>query len=219
MKKCENCGNEHNETYGSGRFCSKKCAKGFSTKAKRSLINEIVSKKLLKRDYVKRNCPICEKEFITWGKKNKICCSKSCATTKRNNLPENKIKSSNIAKKYFNGNRNSYAHGWYNSPIAGKVFLESSYELKVAEELDKNNIQWIRPKYFYWINEKNETKRYFPDFYLIDYNVYLDPKNNFLINQDKDKIKRVIEQNNIKILVLDKNTLTWNNIKNCIMLK
>lgn len=46
LKKCENCDNDHNGDYGSGRFCSSKCPRGFSTKAKRSLINEKVSKKL-----------------------------------------------------------------------------------------------------------------------------------------------------------------------------
>ena len=41
-KKCENCGNDHNGEYGSGRFCSSKCTRDFSTKAKRSLIKEKV---------------------------------------------------------------------------------------------------------------------------------------------------------------------------------
>jgi hypothetical protein len=43
---CENCGTEHDGTYGSGRFCSKKCASCFSTKEKRKDINEKVSKSL-----------------------------------------------------------------------------------------------------------------------------------------------------------------------------
>lgn len=30
--RCENCGREHNGNYGSGRFCSQKCARGFSSK-------------------------------------------------------------------------------------------------------------------------------------------------------------------------------------------
>ena len=29
---CENCGSEHNGSYGSGRFCCEKCAKSFSTR-------------------------------------------------------------------------------------------------------------------------------------------------------------------------------------------
>ena len=41
--KCKNCNNNHDGKYGSGRFCSKKCAKGFSTKEKRKEINEKVS--------------------------------------------------------------------------------------------------------------------------------------------------------------------------------
>ena len=41
--KCENCGIEHNGEYGSGRFCSSVCARGFSTKAKRYEINKKVS--------------------------------------------------------------------------------------------------------------------------------------------------------------------------------
>lgn len=46
--KCENCKKEHDGTYGSGRFCSTKCARGFSTKAKREEINEKVSATLSK---------------------------------------------------------------------------------------------------------------------------------------------------------------------------
>ena len=43
---CENCHTTHDANYGSGRFCSSKCARGFSTKEKRKLINQKVSDKL-----------------------------------------------------------------------------------------------------------------------------------------------------------------------------
>lgn len=46
---CKNCKNEHDGSYGSGRFCSSKCARGFSTKEKRNEINEKVSEKLIGR--------------------------------------------------------------------------------------------------------------------------------------------------------------------------
>jgi hypothetical protein len=46
LKKCENCDNDHNGDYGSGRFCSNKCARGFSTKNKRKEINKKVSNTL-----------------------------------------------------------------------------------------------------------------------------------------------------------------------------
>ena len=37
---CENCGKEYNGTYGSGRFCSKKCARSFSTKNSQGQLKE-----------------------------------------------------------------------------------------------------------------------------------------------------------------------------------
>lgn len=43
---CENCKSEHDGTYGSGRFCCEKCARAFSTQAKRKEINGKVSAKL-----------------------------------------------------------------------------------------------------------------------------------------------------------------------------
>ena len=44
--KCENCDIDHIKVYGSGRFCSLKCARSFSTKNKRQEINEKVSRQL-----------------------------------------------------------------------------------------------------------------------------------------------------------------------------
>lgn len=43
MNQCERCGKDHTGEYGSGRFCSCKCAKGFSTKAKRQEISAKIS--------------------------------------------------------------------------------------------------------------------------------------------------------------------------------
>lgn len=76
---CENCQNEHERTYGSGRFCSAKCARGFSTKEKRSLINEKVSLKL-KKDPIKKLCNSCD-ILIFKGKNSKYC--EECKTYNR----------------------------------------------------------------------------------------------------------------------------------------
>jgi hypothetical protein len=46
---CENCNKEHDGNFGSGRFCSSKCARGYSTKEKREEINQKVSLKLNKK--------------------------------------------------------------------------------------------------------------------------------------------------------------------------
>lgn len=110
------------------------------------------------------------------------------------------------------GNKNNRAHGWYESPIAGRVWLESSYEYRVAVDLDKHNIKWSRPKYLPYTSGDKQRK-YFADFYLEDYDVYLDPKNDFLIPGDTIKINMVSEQTGKKIIILDKNQLSWDSIK------
>ena len=45
MILCEKCSSAHNGDYGSGRFCSKTCARSFSTYTKRSQINQVVKLK------------------------------------------------------------------------------------------------------------------------------------------------------------------------------
>lgn len=53
---CENCGTTHLGEYGSGRFCSSKCARGFSTKNSRAEINDKVSKSLRGRQRIGQPC-------------------------------------------------------------------------------------------------------------------------------------------------------------------
>jgi len=211
--KCENCDNDHDGKYGSGRFCSSNCSRSFSTKNKRSLINEKVSKKLTFLTCI--NCKTCNIEFKQKRKTN-VFCSNSCKAKYYSNLNKELYRNNAILNNLGKGNRNKYAHGWYESNFAGKVYLESSYEYKIAVELDKNNINWIRPSYLNWIDDNNIKHKYYADFYLIDYNIYLDPKNDYLIKKDTTKINLVKLQNNIQILILNKNELTWNIIKNKI---
>lgn len=118
--------------------------------------------------------------------------------------------------------------GWYSSKRIdyNGISMQSTYEVAVAKSLDENQIKWERPNPIqYEMNGKQH--RYYPDFYLPEYNVYLDPKNDFLINnpnprygiKDSDKIHLVEEQNNIRIIILDKNNLDWKNILTLIVNK
>lgn len=111
--------------------------------------------------------------------------------------------------------------GRHKSYIYNGCKFMSSYEVEVAMSLDMHGIQWIKPTRFPYIDINNKKHHYTPDFYLPDYNVYLDPKNEFLIKSinptmgysDIEKIKWVMEQNNIKVIVLNKNQLSWEKIK------
>jgi len=52
---------------------------------------------------------------------------------------------------------------------------------------------------------------------LVNFKIYLDPKNDYLIKMDAEKISRVAEQNNVKVLVLNEKQLQWDIIKGLIM--
>lgn len=93
---CENCNKQHNGSYGSGRFCNKKCARSFSTKnvdkVKKAVCPECgVYHQIKKRAQEDKTlCTECKKEKNTCvycGRKarytlsnGKRCCSKNHQT-------------------------------------------------------------------------------------------------------------------------------------------
>jgi len=108
---CEYCEKEHDGSYGSGRFCSNSCARGFSTKNKRKEINEKVSKlfkgsKCIKGGLLK----LCEYGCGQEGKyqlnNGKWCCHKSfnkCSTVrKKNSIGVKKAHNENRAFTFSN---------------------------------------------------------------------------------------------------------------------
>lgn len=127
---------------------------------------------------------------------------------------ETKQKLSKIARLNELGGHTSKKQLYYKTIDGNIVYLQSSYEIKVAEELDNNGVRWIRPKFIEWIDDNKISHRYYPDFYLCDFDLYLDPKNYFLQNKDKIKIECVQKQNSVKIIVLSENELSWEKIKN-----
>ena len=84
-----------------------------------------------------------------------------------------------------------------------ETVLQSSYELKCSVLLEELGFKWNRPK-----SLKYDGKNYFADFYLPDFDIYLDPKNNYKAKLDAEKIKKVREQNNVKIFILLKEQIT-----------
>lgn len=148
-------------------------------------------------------------------------CSPSCSSKVRMNDPAVKEQARQRAiEQGFGGNVSRGMHGYYTSPFAGTVFLESSYEFAVAKELDEHGIRWIRPKksdaLVYSFEEENKTRRYFPDFYLPDYDVYLDPKNKYRIKKDMRKIRLVAQSYKVRVVILNEHQLSWADISSII---
>lgn len=91
------------------------------------------------------------------------------------------------------------------------IWFDSKWEVKVAESLDAAGVKWTRPRNgFIWNDAHN---KYYPDFHLTDFDVYLDPKNDYLRIKDELKIAEAQRRNGIKVLVLTESQLNWDTIQ------
>lgn len=90
------------------------------------------------------------------------------------------------------------------------VNLHGTWELKYAEYLDENNIQWIRNKDSFTYEFENVKRRYTPDFYLPDTDEYIEIKG---YRTDKDLSKWDQFPSDKKLKVLMKNELLSLGIK------
>lgn len=181
-----------------------------------------------KKQYYKdpKRClnPKCENIIsyeLFYRNKQKFCCRLCCYTEERRALISKQVKKlfkecPEIFGSFGTINRLNIKYKTKDNQI---INLQSSYEEKVAIELDKHNIKWIRPSYINYIDSKGVKRKYYPDFYLPSFNVYLDPKNDYLIKTDSEKIRRCCKQNNIKVFILKESQLDWKTIKIIIQLK
>lgn len=78
----------------------------------------------------------------------------------------------------FRGKNNQFKGGYYQQKCGVKIWMQSSYELKVAEFLDAINEPWVYVTY-----DKEHSfllqdlrRRYYPDFYIPRLGIYIDPK-------------------------------------------
>jgi hypothetical protein len=78
-----------------------------------------------------------------------------------------------------------------------EFIVRGKWEYEIANILNNENIYWIRKIYLKYI--KNEIiKTYSPDFYLPEYNIYIEVKG-YYSQLDKEKINLVVNQNNINL--------------------
>ena len=199
-KKCILCYNIIPFKSKNNKFCSRSCAAKFTNKTR--------NRKPTKKGQIPWNkgklgiqfskisfCQMCNSLIRN---STRITCSKECLIA-----CQSKKASEN---KNCGGKRNSHRINYIDS-FGNPVVLESSYELILANILDKEHILWNRPQHLLWTDKIGGTHRYHPDFYLPEYNLYLDPKNVYLISKDIFKIEKVSSDNNIKVFVVSKSNL------------
>lgn len=188
-------------------FCSSSCAAKFNNanrdasvykKQSETLKRKIKNGELSKPQPTPKNycsiriktCNGCKKPFLTayyLGNSNRVTCSDECA-----------MQASVGCRKYPNGKRK--LTWFYNKYQKKEVLLESSWEVRLAKFLDGLNIVWVRPPSIYWFDSSNKKRYYFPDFYLPDYDIYLDPKNKYLQGKDQYKLDDVRFRHSIHLI-------------------
>ena len=92
----------------------------------------------------------------------------------------------------------------YIKPDGSVVMMDSSYEVKVAKILDRHCISWIRPEPLEYSTKDGKKHHYFPDFYLCDHGIFLDPKNEYCFKAQNEKIEIISKQYKNVIFMHDK---------------
>lgn len=203
--RCMNCDGKLTYKQRKNKFCSHTCS-AMTTSKHKILKPKHLRKKPPEKSIVHQmHCKCCNNLFW-WsrsksykGKSSKYC-SKICSKKSKSEW------ASNHFKKLKSGGVRPSKRILYKN-----VYLDSTYELKLAKILDEMSIIWEKPSCINYTKPGNKSSTYTADFYLPEYNLYLDPKNDFLINninpgnklKDIDKIAFVVEQHSISVAVID----------------
>jgi hypothetical protein len=130
--------------------------------------------------------------FVKWAKSE---IGRKILSQKRSDFLQNK--SCQCKKFEFNnGKRNIYVQG--------------TWEKQFVEFLIKNNIKWDRTRIFY-----DKVRTYTPDFYLPDFNCYIEIKG-WMRERDIIKMKKVLNEHYIDLRLVDSKKIL-NNLQNGLL--
>lgn len=188
-----------------GRYkkcCSPACGKrrkhSFETKA---LIGSKLRRPPKEVTNTLQNCVICQVQFERPSNKS----HKTCSTVCRSKFFSQKLKGKTGGYKIKSGS--SKFHGsWYKGS-----WMDSSWELAMAQRLDALNISWERGnRFFQYTNLAGEVRKYYPDFFLPEFNRYLEIKGYWTVDV-RHKMNDVQAKNDCCLEIIDnfKKIVEW----------
>lgn len=183
--KCENpgCTNEHDGSYGSGRFCCNKCRRIYSGLMSNATMNNNGIRKIVARkaaNTIHKN--INDGTYIPIGH------SQSKETREKLSIARSRI--------LDNPNSGGFKDvKWYHvSNLNGEDFVvRGHWEENVANRLNSNGVLWVRNRWLHYIRD-GISRTYNPDFYLPNTNEYIEVKG-YYSESDKEKMRLVLENN------------------------
>ena len=92
----------------------------------------------------------------------------------------------------------------YTTQDGRKVKMDSTWEIALAQRLDKLGVTWVRDDSLKlaYLTRGNRKRKYIPDFYLPDYDLYIEVKG-YWTDAARHKMKDVQQRNPVRILILD----------------
>lgn len=189
-KNCPKCGTEHTNN---GVFCSRKCSnsrvrseefkKKLSEWAKENprgfVINQNPNNQFLGAKAIREKwnslrqtivCKECQKEFeVAYSNRSRKYCSVECSNKNKYHINSNRKKRS-IYKGYK---------------------MDSGAELIFAQQCDLLGIKWLKntTQFYIFINSDGKKCKYYPDFYLEEYEIWVEIKGRRYIRPD-DALRR-----------------------------
>lgn len=204
---CEYCNCSHNGKYGSKRFCSQKCARGYASRYD--------NKKELKES----RCPKCKKKIKINKRASSATLCEKCKDYKCKKCGK-KILKKNIwgfclkclrqdkdyrkrVSKSCKGKNGGYRKGGGRSKggyYKGKYF-DSQFEIEIVKFLESNNIDWIRNTKRFYYKWKRRQHYYVPDLFLPSTKQYLELKG-YWWGDKENRTKLAVKTNNLNWILL-----------------
>jgi hypothetical protein len=200
------------------RYCGRICKNDNSLRNHERLCKENPDRQILVSNFIKWNeyrkgkhLQKASNQYIK-AKENGCTCVISDETRQklsdsskgRLHTEESKEKLSKIMKDAAKDNPNySFSKNkYFKKEIINGFRMDSSWESIFANYLNQHNIIWVKNKKSFRYIFENEEHSYYPDFYLEDFNLYIEIKGH---ETEKDKAKYksvkdliVLKQNDIK---------------------
>ena len=211
--KCEQCGKDHDGTYGSGRFCSQSCStrwvnlhKTPEQKKKQGSVKLEKEYLIRKENYLKnpQHCSVCN-IILPYEKRLNKTCSREChklymsSDTLLNKIKEGYLKNGTSPGGYRKGSGKG-KKGFYKG-----YWCDSSWELAFTIYNLEHDIKFQRFDYWFEYEYMGKKFKYYPD-YLMGDGTIIEIKGRVEDPQWQAKLKSVPSSFNVKVI-------TWKEIQ------
>ena len=224
--KCDKCGNEQRRKYKKheslklnpawDRDYCEPCWTSIRQKTPESRIkmSESINQMIDNDpDWIRRNSES-KKGKINLGDSNGM---KSKEARNKLSLIRKKMMKEGLAQQISNQMKKAWSEGkfdgvkvgrskWYHYEHSnGKIYkVQGKYEYRFIEWLDKNKMEFeCHPKKLKYIDAKGEWHSYLPDFFVNEWDCYVEIKNKYHMTQQIEKFEMILKSNtNIKLKIL-----------------